>query len=84
MVRNYTCRTNRASYSDIAVHPAMMFVTDGHCLREAEKKFGINYQTLSRYLKVKKAKRNFAVRYGMPEKRKFIREYAKGLQICIL
>ena len=68
MVRNYTRKTNRASYSDTAVHAAIKFVTDGHSLREAEKKFGISYQKLSRYLKVKKAKRNFAVRYGMPGK----------------
>ena len=64
MVRNYIRKTNRASYSDTAVHAAMKFVTDGHSLREAEKKFGINY----RYLKVKKSKQNFTVRYGMPRK----------------
>ena len=56
--------TNRASYSGTAVHAAMKFVTDGHSLREAEKKFGINYRTLHRHLKVKKAKRNFAVRHA--------------------
>ena len=64
MVRNYIRKTNRASYSDTAVHAAMKFVTDGHSLREAEKKFGINY----RYLKVKKSKQNFTVRYSMPGK----------------
>ena len=68
MVRNYIRKTNRASYSDTAVHAAMKFLTDGHSLREAEKKFGINYRTLSRYLKVKKSKQNFTVRYGMPGK----------------
>ena len=67
-MRNYTRKTNKASYSDTAVHAAMKFVTDGHSLREAEKKFGINYRTLNRYVKVKKAKQNFAVRYGMPGK----------------
>ena len=59
MVRNYTRKTNRASYSDTAVYAAMKFVTDGHSLREAEKKFGINYRTLSQYLKVKKSKTKF-------------------------
>ena len=68
MVCNYIRKTNRASYRDTAVHAAMKFVTDGHSLREAEKKFGINYRTLSRYLKVKKSKQNFTVRYGMPGK----------------
>ena len=32
MVRNYIRKTNRASYSDTAVHTAMKFVTDGHSL----------------------------------------------------
>ena len=40
-------------------------MTDRHSLREAKKKFSINYQTLSRYLKAKQAKQNFAVGNGM-------------------
>ena len=52
MVHNYTRKTELPT----AVHAVMKFVTDGHSLHEAEKKFGFNYQTLSRYLKVKKAK----------------------------
>ena len=58
----------------------MKCVADGHSLREAVKKFGINYYTLNRYLKAKQAKQNFAVGYGMPGKihpSNNLAEYAK-------
>ena len=56
MVRSYNRKTNRADYSAETINAAVKFVQDdGHSLRKAHEQFGVNYRTLSRYIKPRRS-----------------------------
>ena len=70
MVRSNNRKTNGAHYRAETVNAAAKFVQDdGHSLREAQEQFGVNYRTLSRYIKARQTNpANTSIAYSMPGK----------------